>query len=106
MSKKHIGSNLNDFLAEEALLDEATATAVNRVNTWQQIEQEIGAQKPTKAIPKFENEAEERTFWESHDSTAYVDWSEAKRAIKVRTADEAVERPREARDCDPPPMPE
>ncbi|CAG0943336.1 MAG: hypothetical protein EFKGCFLK_00021 [Rhodocyclaceae bacterium] len=37
--------------------------------------------KPTKAIPRFKNEAEERTFWESQDSTAYVDWSKAKRAV-------------------------
>jgi predicted DNA binding CopG/RHH family protein len=37
--------------------------------------------KPTKAIPRFKNEAEERAFWESQDSTAYVDWSNAKRAV-------------------------
>jgi predicted DNA binding CopG/RHH family protein len=36
--------------------------------------------KPTKAIPRFKNEAEERAFWESQDSTAYVDWSKARRA--------------------------
>ncbi len=32
-----------------------------------------------KSIPTFKNEAEERTFWESHDSTDYVDWSRAER---------------------------
>jgi predicted DNA binding CopG/RHH family protein len=32
-----------------------------------------------KAIPKFQNEAEERKFWESHDSTEYLDWSKAKK---------------------------
>ncbi|MCK6385969.1 MAG: BrnA antitoxin family protein [Rhodocyclaceae bacterium] len=37
--------------------------------------------KPTKAIPRFKNEAEERAFWESQDSTACVDWSKAKRAV-------------------------
>ncbi len=37
--------------------------------------------KATKAIPRFKNEAEERAFWESQDSTAYVDWSKAKRAV-------------------------
>ena len=37
--------------------------------------------KPTKAIPRFKNEAEERAFWESQDSSAYVDWSKAKRAV-------------------------
>jgi predicted DNA binding CopG/RHH family protein len=32
--------------------------------------------KPT---PAFKNEAEERKFWETHDSTDYVDWSKAQR---------------------------
>ncbi len=37
--------------------------------------------KPTKTIPKFASEAEERAFWERQDSTAFVDWSKAKRAV-------------------------
>jgi predicted DNA binding CopG/RHH family protein len=37
--------------------------------------------KLSKTIPRFKNEAEERAFWESQDSTAYVDWSKAKRAV-------------------------
>ena len=28
-------------------------------------------------IPAFNNETEEREFWESQDSTDYVDWSKA-----------------------------
>jgi len=32
-----------------------------------------------KPIPKFKTEAEERTFWETHDSTEYMDWSQAQR---------------------------
>ena len=32
-----------------------------------------------KSIPRFRNEAEERRFWETHDSSNYVDWSKAKR---------------------------
>lgn len=35
--------------------------------------------KKLKSIPKFRNEAEERRFWETHDSTDYVDWSKAAR---------------------------
>ena len=35
--------------------------------------------KKLKAIPKFRNEAEERHFWETHDSTDYIDWSKATR---------------------------
>jgi predicted DNA binding CopG/RHH family protein len=33
-----------------------------------------------KPLPHFETEAEERAFWETHDSTDYVDWSRAERA--------------------------
>jgi predicted DNA binding CopG/RHH family protein len=33
--------------------------------------------KPPKPVPKFRLEAQERRFWETHDSTAYVDWSKA-----------------------------
>jgi len=32
-----------------------------------------------KKLPVFANEAEERAFWESHDSTDYVDWSKAQK---------------------------
>lgn len=37
--------------------------------------------KPTKTIPTFASEAEERAFWETHDSTQYLDWSQAQRAV-------------------------
>ena len=30
-----------------------------------------------KTSPKFKNEAEERAFWEKHDSSEYVDWNRA-----------------------------
>ena len=33
-----------------------------------------------KKTPEFKTEAEERTFWETHDSSDYVDWSQAKPA--------------------------
>jgi predicted DNA binding CopG/RHH family protein len=35
--------------------------------------------KKLKSVPAFESEAEERKFWETRDSTDYVDWSRAKR---------------------------
>ncbi|MEI9991203.1 MAG: BrnA antitoxin family protein [Rhizomicrobium sp.] len=35
--------------------------------------------KALKKIPKFHSEAAERKFWETHDSTDYVDWSKAQR---------------------------
>ena len=34
-----------------------------------------------KQIPAFKNEDEEREFWATHDSTEYIDWSKAKRAV-------------------------
>ena len=37
--------------------------------------------KKLKKIPTFKTEDEEREFWASHDSTDYVDWSKAERAI-------------------------
>ena len=36
--------------------------------------------KKLKSIPKFRNETEERRFWETHNSSNYVDWSKAERA--------------------------
>jgi DNA-binding Xre family transcriptional regulator len=47
LNKKHVGSNFDDFLAEAALLEGATATAVKRVIAWQ-IEQEMRAHNITK----------------------------------------------------------
>lgn len=35
--------------------------------------------KNLKPIPSFDNEAEERVFWETHDSADYVDWNKAER---------------------------
>ncbi len=37
--------------------------------------------KQNKVIPKFANEAEERVFWETHDSSEYVDWLDAKNVV-------------------------
>ena len=34
--------------------------------------------KKLKRVPAFSSEAEEREFWETHDSMDYMDWSEAK----------------------------
>jgi predicted DNA binding CopG/RHH family protein len=35
--------------------------------------------KSTKQRPSFRDEAEEREFWESHDSSNRVDWGKAER---------------------------
>ena len=46
MKKKHIGSNFDDFLNEESILDHASAVAVKRVIAWQ-IEQEMAKKMRT-----------------------------------------------------------
>jgi predicted DNA binding CopG/RHH family protein len=33
--------------------------------------------KAAKPIPKFKTEADERRFWETHDSSDYLNWSAA-----------------------------
>jgi len=37
--------------------------------------------KPLKTIPQFASEKEEQAFWESHDSSDYVDWSLAQSVV-------------------------
>lgn len=39
--------------------------------------------KQAKPLPKFNNEAEERAFWEAKgsDSTEYLDWAKAQRVV-------------------------
>ena len=47
MKRQIIGSDIDDFLAQDGMLEEVTAVAVKRVIAWQ-IEQEMAAQKITK----------------------------------------------------------
>ena len=49
MRKKNIGSSFDDFLQEEAILDETTAVALKRVISWQ-IAEEMKAQQLTKTM--------------------------------------------------------
>ncbi len=35
--------------------------------------------KPAKPVPKFSSEAQERAYWESHDSSVHIDWTKAKK---------------------------
>jgi antitoxin HicB len=48
MNKRHIGSELDDFLKQEGLLAECEAGALKRVVTWQ-IEQEMKRLRITRA---------------------------------------------------------
>jgi DNA-binding Xre family transcriptional regulator len=47
MNKKNIGSSFDDFLKEEAMLEDATAVAIKRVIAWQ-IGEEMKSQQMTK----------------------------------------------------------
>ena len=40
--------------------------------------------KRLKPIPKFANEDEERQFWEQHDTSEYLDWSQAQQVVMPR----------------------
>ena len=48
--------------------------------------------KKLKPIPSFRSEAEERSFWERHDSSEYVDWDAAERRVlpNVRPSTTAI----------------
>lgn len=37
--------------------------------------------KRLKPIPKFTSENEEREFWEQHDTSEYLDWSQAQQVV-------------------------
>jgi len=45
-----------------------------------------------KRIPKFKTEEQERRFWQTHDSTEYVDWSEAETLVmpKLRPSTKTI----------------
>jgi predicted DNA binding CopG/RHH family protein len=54
--------------------------------------------KKLKTVPKFHTEAEERSFWESHDTADYFDLSKAQRArfpnLKLSTTAISLRLPR------------
>jgi len=37
--------------------------------------------KTRRKIPKFKSEDQERAFWSKHDSTEYIDWTNAKKVV-------------------------
>ena len=49
MKKNHIGSNFDEFLKDESLLEHSAAVAVKRVIAWQ-IEREMEKQSLTKTL--------------------------------------------------------
>ena len=55
------------------------------------------SRKSLTPIPKFKSQAEEREFWETHDSTDYLDWSKAERVrfpgLKLSTQSISIRLP-------------
>jgi len=53
-----------------------------------------------KSIPAFASEAEEQQFWQTHDSTDFVDWSRAERVrlpnLKSSTTTVSLRMPADA----------
>ena len=45
-----------------------------------------------KEIPEFQNEEEERNFWDNHDSVDYIDWekSEVARFPKLKPSTKSI----------------
>ncbi|MGI8527454.1 MAG: BrnA antitoxin family protein [Pseudolabrys sp.] len=60
------------------------------------------ARPALKPVPKFRSEAQERKFWETHDSTAYVDWNKAQHVrlpnLKLSTAAISLRLPQDLLD--------
>ena len=48
--------------------------------------------KPTKPLPQFASESQERAFWKSHDSSLHVDWTKAKKVTlpNLKSSTEAI----------------
>ena len=51
--------------------------AAKAANSPSEVRRPARAVAPRVAVPRFETEAEERAFWEEHDTADYVDWSAA-----------------------------
>ena len=41
----------------------------------------MARRRALKPVPEFPSEAEERAFWETHDTAEYVDWSKARLGV-------------------------
>ena len=41
----------------------------------------MSKQTVKQAIPKFKTEAQERAYWETHDSSDHLDWTKAKKLM-------------------------
>jgi hypothetical protein len=71
LAATEVGRMLQLFRAAGFRLDDMAADNVHA--------QSAKLKPALRPIPHFRDEAEERVFWETHDSADYVDWSEAQR---------------------------
>ncbi|MBZ0087534.1 MAG: helix-turn-helix domain-containing protein [Thermomonas sp.] len=94
MSKnKHIGSNFDDFLAEEGLLEEANATAAKRVIAWQLAEamKQGGVTKTEMAARMHTSRAAVNRVLDANDTALTLDTlSKAAAALGCRLRFELV----------------
>lgn len=94
MSKnKHIGSNFDDFLAEEGLLEEANATAAKRVIAWQLVEamKQGGVTKTEMAARMHTSRAAVNRVLDANDTALTLDTlSKAAAALGCRLRFELV----------------
>lgn len=94
MSKnKHIGSNFDDFLAEEGLLEEANATAAKRVIAWQLAEamKQSGVTKTEMAARMHTSRAAVNRVLDANDTALTLDTlSKAAAALGCRLRFELV----------------
>lgn len=58
----------------------AGGTRVRVISARDMLRKERPFMSNAKKIPEFRTEGEERAFWETHDSSDYVDWSKAQPA--------------------------
>lgn len=86
MANQHIGSDFDDFLAKEALLDETTATAAKRVIAWTEntTPEERRADLCARADERY---ARMVAFGRT------ISWKEMRRYLEARLAGKAVKRP-------------
>jgi hypothetical protein len=62
MSKKHMGSSIDDFLKEEGIFEEAQAEAVKEVVAWQLAEAMKKKGSPRRRWPGFSKPAERKSI--------------------------------------------
>jgi hypothetical protein len=91
MTKQHIGSDFDAFLAKEALLDETSTADAKRVVAWAEIT------TPEERRADFDARADER-YARIVASGKRISWKEMRRYLEARLVGKAVKRPASSHD--------